>query len=145
MEDKAKKPHRARQAGPKAEKRKKVENKKKGVTIEERQKNPKVIFRATFSSSSALLKHTLPLLHLFFLFFFFAQAFGVAGGKSVQRSVQRKSDKEQTRIHIPVLEQAAETPPPFVVAVVGPPKVKYLFISCFLVLFCFLFFCSVVC
>ncbi|KAJ3190155.1 Glycoside hydrolase 2 (Mannanase, beta-galactosidase) [Gaertneriomyces sp. JEL0708] len=81
--DKPVKAHRAKQAGPKAEKKKKNSNKNA------EKNNPK--------------------------------AFASFSGAKADRIIRRNADREQKKLHVPMVDRAPLEPPPVVVAVVGPP------------------------
>ena len=51
------------------------------------------------------------------------KAFAVQNPQSVKRTIQRRLDVQEKKLHMPVLAPNSDTPPPYVVAVVGPPKV----------------------
>ncbi|KAJ3093944.1 Glycoside hydrolase 2 (Mannanase, beta-galactosidase) [Phlyctochytrium planicorne] len=76
------KPHRARQAGPKAE--------KKGLKKNAEKNNPK--------------------------------AFASYSGRRAEKAIRRNLDKDQSRLHLPLVDRTPEEAPPIIIAVVGPPK-----------------------
>ncbi|KAI5067058.1 hypothetical protein GOP47_0017586 [Adiantum capillus-veneris] len=85
----AHKQHRIAKSGPAAQKKQKVDKKKRGVTTEH--KNPK--------------------------------AFGFQSSTKVKRLQAISAEKDQRRLHVPVLDRTVEEPPPYVVVVQGPPQV----------------------
>ncbi|KAM3666385.1 ribosome biogenesis protein BMS1 homolog [Ammospiza maritima maritima] len=93
MEEKEKKKHRAKQSGPKAEKKRKRYLNELGIGDEEnaRKRNPK--------------------------------AFTVQSAVRMARTFHRTQDLKTKKHHIPVVDRTPLEPPPVVVVVVGPPKV----------------------
>ncbi|KAH7296503.1 hypothetical protein KP509_26G025800 [Ceratopteris richardii] len=83
------KQHRLPKSGPTAKKKKKAQQKKKGISTE--QKNPK--------------------------------AFAFQSSVKARRLQNRSAEREQRRLHVPVLDRSVEEPPPYVVVVQGPPQV----------------------
>ncbi|GIL90192.1 hypothetical protein Vretimale_16386 [Volvox reticuliferus] len=51
------------------------------------------------------------------------KAFAFQSAKKAKAQQARSAEREQRRLHVPVLDKAAEEPPPFVVLVQGPPGV----------------------
>ena len=59
------------------------------------------------------------------------KAFIYASSRRAKASQARKADKEQKRLHVPMMERATAEPPPFTVLVQGPPGVgKTTLIKC---------------
>ena len=86
--DVSSKSHRKKQAGPKAEKKKKKRHSPEDTSA---QRNPKA-----FSFKSAV---------------------------KASRQFRRKQDVETKRHHEPTVDRTPLEPPPYIIAVVGPPKV----------------------
>ncbi|KAJ3388516.1 Glycoside hydrolase 2 (Mannanase, beta-galactosidase) [Entophlyctis sp. JEL0112] len=97
MDAKAPKVHRARQAGPKAAR-------KKERQLPEHQKKSASGAKGTRASNP--------------------KAFAFNSGVRANRSIMRNMDKDQTRLHVPMVDRTPDIPPPVVVAVVGPPGVS---------------------
>ena len=51
------------------------------------------------------------------------KAFAFAKPGKLQRRAARSHDVKEKRLHVPLVDRIPEDPPPFVVAVVGPPGV----------------------
>ena len=53
------------------------------------------------------------------------KAFSFQSGRNASKAIRRNADREQKRLHVPLVDRssAAEEPPPFIVAVTGPPQV----------------------
>ena len=52
------------------------------------------------------------------------QAFAPKSGRRAEREGRRKVEKDQTRLHVPLVDRTPDDqPPPVVVAIVGPPGV----------------------
>ncbi|KAG8835148.1 Glycoside hydrolase 2 (Mannanase, beta-galactosidase) [Serendipita sp. 399] len=52
------------------------------------------------------------------------KAFAVSSGRRAEKQARRNAEKDQTRLHVPLVNRTPEDePPPVVVAVVGPPGV----------------------
>ncbi|KAJ3070044.1 Glycoside hydrolase 2 (Mannanase, beta-galactosidase) [Podochytrium sp. JEL0797] len=49
------------------------------------------------------------------------RAFAFNSGVRANRDAMRNSDKDQTRLHVPMVDRTPDIPPPIVIAVVGPP------------------------
>ncbi|GLI71471.1 hypothetical protein VaNZ11_016609 [Volvox africanus] len=59
------------------------------------------------------------------------KAFAFQSAKKAKAQQSRSAEREQRRLHAPILDKAAEEPPPFVVLVQGPPGVgKSILIRC---------------
>ncbi|EPS67590.1 hypothetical protein M569_07184, partial [Genlisea aurea] len=59
------------------------------------------------------------------------KAFGFNSSVKAKRLQARSTEKEQKRLHVPVIDRATGEPAPFVVVVQGPPQVgKSLLIKC---------------
>ena len=54
-----------------------------------------------------------------------------------KRLQSRTVEKEQRRLHVPVIDRAYGEPPPFVIVVQGPPQVFEFFFFCLCILWCF--------
>jgi hypothetical protein len=56
------------------------------------------------------------------------KAFAFNSGRNASKQIRRNSEKEQKRLHVPLVDRssAAEEPPPIIVAVTGPPGVRHL-------------------
>jgi len=53
------------------------------------------------------------------------QAFAFSSGRHALRVQQRNIDREQKRLHVPLADRTQpDEPPPVMIAVVGPPKVR---------------------
>ena len=53
-----------------------------------------------------------------------SQAFAPKSGRSADRQARRTAEREQTRLHVPLVDRTPdEDPPPIIVAIVGPPGV----------------------
>ncbi len=53
-----------------------------------------------------------------------AQAFIFSSAARSKREKTRVAEKEQRRLHVPILERPVDEPPPFVVLVHGPPQAR---------------------
>ncbi|KAG8749146.1 Glycoside hydrolase 2 (Mannanase, beta-galactosidase) [Serendipita sp. 396] len=52
------------------------------------------------------------------------KAFAVSSGRRAEKQARRNAEKDQTRLHVPLVNRTPEDePPPVIVAVVGPPGV----------------------
>ena len=52
------------------------------------------------------------------------QAFAPRSGRRAERQGRRAAEKDQTRLHVPLVDRTPDdAPPPVIVAVVGPPGV----------------------
>ncbi|KAG0006532.1 Glycoside hydrolase 2 (Mannanase, beta-galactosidase) [Modicella reniformis] len=49
------------------------------------------------------------------------KAFGFLSGRKAERAARRNLDRDQTRLHVPLVDRTPMEAPPVVVAVVGPP------------------------
>ncbi|KAF9175672.1 Glycoside hydrolase 2 (Mannanase, beta-galactosidase) [Mortierella sp. AD011] len=49
------------------------------------------------------------------------KAFGFLSGRKAERAARRNMDRDQTRLHVPLVDRTPMEAPPVVVAVVGPP------------------------
>ncbi|KAJ3031359.1 UNVERIFIED_CONTAM: Glycoside hydrolase 2 (Mannanase, beta-galactosidase) [Siphonaria sp. JEL0065] len=49
------------------------------------------------------------------------KAFAFNSGVRANRTIMRNMDKDQTRLHVPMVDRTPDIPPPIVIAVVGPP------------------------
>ncbi|KAI8615947.1 hypothetical protein BC830DRAFT_1120039 [Chytriomyces sp. MP71] len=49
------------------------------------------------------------------------KAFASYSGVRADRNARRNADKDQTRLHVPMVDRTPDIPPPIVIAVVGPP------------------------
>ncbi|KAF9977965.1 Glycoside hydrolase 2 (Mannanase, beta-galactosidase) [Actinomortierella ambigua] len=49
------------------------------------------------------------------------KAFGFASGRRAEKQARRNMDRDQTRLHVPLVDRTPMEAPPVVVAVVGPP------------------------
>jgi ribosome biogenesis protein BMS1 len=54
---------------------------------------------------------------------YFHQAFAFKSGPKALRNARRTLDIEQKKLHVPLVDRTPQEPPPFIVAVVGPPGV----------------------
>ena len=98
--------HRAPQAGPKYSKKR---AKQQGRDESLKGKNPKV--QPAWSSVSVVTAPCSVVGRL--------QAFTYSSSRGALRSKQRVLDREHHRHHVPQVDRAAQSPPPFLVAVVG--------------------------
>lgn len=104
MEDQHHKAHRPAQSGAKAKKRSKANGKEKQHGFNE---------KVGFSDSSC------PQLSQTSL-----QAFAPKSGRRADRQGRRKVERDQARLHVPLVNRTPEDqPPPVIVAIVGPPGV----------------------
>ncbi len=55
------------------------------------------------------------------------QAFAFNSGIRANRTIQRTLDKDQKRLHVPMVDRTPVEAPPIVIAVVGPPGVRLFF------------------
>lgn len=94
MESKTPKAHRTRSAGPKADKKSPHKNAQKN--------NPRV------SQDQDLI---------------ISQAFAFNSGSRANKTIQRNLDKDQKKLHVPLVDRTPVEAPPVVIAVVGPPGV----------------------
>jgi ribosome biogenesis protein BMS1 len=102
MEDRPHKAHRPAQSGGKVDKKEKGKQKQKGF-------NEKV--RKTLVCTAP------PLTGAY-------QAFAPKSGRRAERQGRRAAEKDQTRLHVPLVDRTPDDePPPVVVALVGPPGV----------------------
>ena len=53
-----------------------------------------------------------------------SQAFIFASAARSKREKTRNAEKEQRRLHVPIVDRSVDEPPPFVVVVHGPPGVR---------------------
>lgn len=54
----------------------------------------------------------------------FSQAFAPRSGRRAERQGRRAAEKDQTRLHVPLVNRSPDDiPPPIIVAIVGPPGV----------------------
>ena len=98
MEREAKKVHRTPKSGPKAEKKKKKDLQKKGVTPEQHLEDRKRNNRKAFSWNS---------------------------GARATAAIKKQMELKEKGLHAPIAKKEFDTPPPpVVVSVVGPPKVR---------------------
>lgn len=52
------------------------------------------------------------------------KAFAFRSGRRADRQGRRKAEKDQTRLHVPLVDRTPhDVPPPVIIAVVGPPGV----------------------
>ena len=102
------KAHRARKAGSKA-KKKKDKKKKKEVAAGEDGRDGGGSAPKTLTKEQQRINNP--------------KAFGVKSSLRARQSRARKADREQKRLHAPVLDKTPEEPPPMVVLVHGPPGV----------------------
>jgi hypothetical protein len=51
------------------------------------------------------------------------QAFSFRSSVKAKRLQAISAEKDQRRLHVPVIDRAAEEPPPYIVVVQGPPQV----------------------
>lgn len=49
------------------------------------------------------------------------KAFAPASGRNAERQARRNMDRGEQKLHVPRLDRTSTSPPPIVVAVVGPP------------------------
>ena len=100
MDDRPHKAHRPAHSGIKADKKK--------------QKQKQNGFNEKVSSFSLLNDH--PFRH--------SQAFAPKSGRRADRQGRRKVERDQTRLHVPLVNRTPdEDPPPVIIAIVGPPGV----------------------
>jgi hypothetical protein len=104
MDDKPHKSHHASQSGVKAEKK----SKGKGKADHGKGYNEKV-----------------GILSMIVLFTYSMQAFAPKSGRNADRQGRRAAEKDQTRLHVPLVDRTPDDePPPVIVAVVGPAGVS---------------------
>jgi hypothetical protein len=54
----------------------------------------------------------------------FLQAFALNSGRRAEKQARRNAERDQTRLHVPMVNRFPEDePPPVIIAVVGPPGV----------------------
>ena len=104
MDDRQHKAHRPAQSGAKAEKKKgKGKEKQKGFNEKVRLARPLCFVRGCSRS---------------------VQAFAPKSGRKAEKQGRRTAEKDQTRLHVPLVNRTPDDePPPVIVAVVGPPGV----------------------
>ena len=57
----------------------------------------------------------------------FLQAFALNSGRRAEKQARRNAERDQTRLHVPMVNRLPEDePPPVIIAVVGPPGVCFL-------------------
>lgn len=101
MADRPHKAHRPAQSGAKAEKKGKGKEKQQG-------------FNEKVQSKSLLFMFLLTLV----------KAFAPKSGRRADRQGRRNVERDQTRLHVPLVNRTPDDqPPPVIVAVVGPPGV----------------------
>ena len=104
MDDRQHKAHRPAQSGAKADK-KKGKSKEKQQGFNEKVRGPLLL-------SGAYHERVI------------AQAFAPRSGRRAERQGRRNVERDQTRLHVPLVNRTPDDePPPVVVAVVGPPGV----------------------
>jgi len=59
------------------------------------------------------------------------------GRQSANKRVQRNAELQEKRLHVPLTDRSLHEPPPVLIAVVGPPKVSFSFLSLHLSLLVF--------
>ncbi len=60
----------------------------------------------------------------------FLQAFAFNSGRRTEKQARRNAERDQTRLHVPMINRLPEDePPPVIIAVVGPPGVCFLVAS----------------
>jgi len=104
----AEKPHRAHRVSKKKKEKKEGDKHAKGYNDKV---SPDFISRLAF----------------FFLntIFLSLQAFAVSSGRRAEKQARRKAEKDQTRLHVPLVNRTPDgEPPPVIVTVVGPPGVR---------------------
>lgn len=109
MDDRPHKEHRARQAGPKADRK----DKAKGINKHAGGFNEKVCSRLepwpTHQANICLDM----------------QAFAPHSAAKSEKMGRRKAEMDQKRLHVPLVDRTPKAvPPPVVVAIVGPPGVR---------------------
>ncbi|KAL2914398.1 Glycoside hydrolase 2 (Mannanase, beta-galactosidase), partial [Polyrhizophydium stewartii] len=120
---KAPKTHRARQAGPKAEK------KKRHVKNQERN-NPRASALAgcaatrwrSLTPDMCCCRRRLAAAGFRTPQPWHGAAFTSYSSRNADRTIRRNVEKEQKKLHVPLVDRTPVEAPPFVVAVVGPPK-----------------------
>jgi ribosome biogenesis protein BMS1 len=108
------KQHRTKKAGSKAKKKK--ENRKKKLEHQQKDDVPRVggsSGKGKGGEKKVLSKEQQRINN--------PKAFGVKSSLRARQSRARKADKEQKRLHAPILDKTPEEPPPMVVLVHGPP------------------------
>jgi ribosome biogenesis protein BMS1 len=55
------------------------------------------------------------------------KAFAYSSSKKVKKLQSRAVEKEQRRLHLPIIDRSYGEPPPFVIVVQGPPQVWIVF------------------
>ena len=55
------------------------------------------------------------------------QAFSFQSSVKAKRLQAISAEKDQRRLHVPVVDRGADEPPPYVVVVQGPPQVPSIF------------------
>jgi ribosome biogenesis protein BMS1 len=105
MDDRPHKAHRPAQSGAKADKKKSKGKEKQGF-------NEKVFL-------SFLISHTNLFTHKTN-----SQAFAPKSGRRADRQGRRNVERDQTRLHVPLVNRTPDDdPPPVIIAIVGPPGV----------------------
>ncbi len=56
-----------------------------------------------------------------------AQAFAFKSAKKAKRLQSRTAEKEQRRLHVPLVDRTSGEPAPFIIVVQGPPQVLFVF------------------
>lgn len=108
MEDRPQKAHHAPHSGKKADKK----DTAKGIDRKTHGFNVKVSYFLQ-PSSVQVLKRAM-------------QAFAPKSGRKALEMGLRKAEKDQTKLHVPLVDRTPKgTPPPVVVAIVGPPGVRH--------------------
>ena len=105
------KQHRTKKAGSKAKKKK--ENRKKKLELQQKDDVVGGKGGKGGSEKKVLTKEQQRINN--------PKAFGVKSSLRARQSRARKADKEQKRLHAPILDKTPEEPPPMVVLVHGPP------------------------
>jgi ribosome biogenesis protein BMS1 len=101
------KAHRAAQSGSKAEKKDKSKGKEKQKGFNEKvcARNHLALDQPTYTSCAS-------------------QAFAPRSGRRAERQGRRNAERDQTRLHVPLVNRTPDDlPPPVIVAIVGPPGV----------------------
>ena len=52
-----------------------------------------------------------------------SQAFAPKSGRRAEKQARRNVERDQTRLHVPLVDRTPDEPPPVIVAIVGPPGV----------------------
>jgi hypothetical protein len=60
------------------------------------------------------------------------RAFAFASKDAANRAGRRNMDREERKLHVPLVDRTPIEPPPVIVAVVGPPKVSIMLVEMYI-------------